>query len=243
MRKLGLLFFLLIGTAGIAAANGLTVNLQFENVGPGFSDGRVYVYPYNFSINSSSTLTPLVCDDLLDDISFGESWTANVNNMADILKGGLGQMRPPGGLQPDAIKAYEDAAWLYQQLILPSHFNNTDAVAINRAIWALFTDSSTSPVDPYTVISTPPNPPTPEEVWFDAAEANTAGLSIDAAITEFSDVQFYTPVAGSWPSNSGRPQEFIGTRVPDVTTQTVPEPSTLLLLGAGVLVLGFLRLK
>src|SRR5215831_17004115 len=145
MRKLVLLFFIILSTAGLAAADGLQVTLTFKNVGPGFNDGRVYVYPYNFSINGSNVETPLVCDDFSDDISFGESWTANVYNMTDILKNGKGQMRPSAGVQPDTIRAYEDAAWLYQQLILPSNENNADAVAINRAIWALFTDTDTAP--------------------------------------------------------------------------------------------------
>jgi len=82
---LGLALFLCL-FVGQAFANS-TVNLTFVNVGPGnVAPTGVYAYPYNFSINGSTTLTPMMCDAFNNHISFGESWTANVHS---ILQGGM----------------------------------------------------------------------------------------------------------------------------------------------------------
>ena len=64
-----------------------TVHLTFVNVGPGnIAPTGVYAYPYNFSINGSTTLTPMMCDSYNNHIGFGESWTASVHG---ILQGGM----------------------------------------------------------------------------------------------------------------------------------------------------------
>ena len=64
-----------------------TAQLTFVNVGPGnIAPTGVYAYPYNFSINGSTTLTPMMCDSYNNHISFGESWTASVHS---ILQGGM----------------------------------------------------------------------------------------------------------------------------------------------------------
>lgn len=55
-----------------------TVTLTLENVGPGNNSGGVYTYPYNFSIDGSSTYTSLMCFDYTDEIYVGETWTATV---------------------------------------------------------------------------------------------------------------------------------------------------------------------
>jgi len=57
------------------------VNLSFVNVGPGNTAGGAYAYPYNFSINGSGTLTPMMCDAYNNHINFGESWTADVHSI------------------------------------------------------------------------------------------------------------------------------------------------------------------
>ena len=117
--SLGLCFFL-----GQAFANS-TVNLTFVNVGPGNTAGGVYAYPYNFSINGSTTLTPMMCDAYNNHIEFGESWTANEHS---ILQGGM------FGTSGQALMDYKAAG-----LIFLSVLNGTVSGSLgNEAVWALF---------------------------------------------------------------------------------------------------------
>ena len=117
--SLGLCFFL-----GQAFANS-TVNLTFVNVGPGNTAGGVYAYPYNFSINGSTTLTPMMCDAYNNHIEFGESWTANEHS---ILQGGM------FGTSGQALMDYKAAG-----LIFLSVLNGTISGSLgNEAVWALF---------------------------------------------------------------------------------------------------------
>jgi hypothetical protein len=84
-RKFALFLFAVCLLAGQAFAD--TVSLKFVNVGPGnVAPTGYYAYPYNFSINGSSTLTPMMCDAFNNHITIGESWTANVHS---ILQGGM----------------------------------------------------------------------------------------------------------------------------------------------------------
>jgi len=55
-----------------------TVTLTLENVGPGNNSGGVFTYPYNFSVDGSSSYASLMCFDYNDEIYFGETWTATV---------------------------------------------------------------------------------------------------------------------------------------------------------------------
>lgn len=119
LASLGLCFFL-----GQAFANS-TVNLTFVNVGPGNTAGGVYAYPYNFSINGSTTLTPMMCDAYNNHIEFGESWTANEHS---ILQGGM------FGTSGQALMDYKAAG-----LIFLSVLNGTVSGSLgNEAVWALF---------------------------------------------------------------------------------------------------------
>ena len=212
MRKLiACLFFLSIATY----AHAETVTMKLVNVGPGYNDGQYYVYPYNFSINGSASLTSLMCDDYVDDINFGESWQAHVYSMTDVIANGKGQMNPvsSGSLaykygQTDK-RAYEEAAWLYMKLM--ANVTSANAVDINHTVWALF---STTPYNNNAnVIS-----------WFNQASAATAGMSDAQAESFFANVRIYTPISGTQ-SEGGRPQEFIG----------VPEPASITLLMIGLL--------
>jgi hypothetical protein len=54
-----------------------TMTVTLESVG-GQTSGPDYVYPYNFSFNGSTELTPLMCISYESEIYFGESWTATL---------------------------------------------------------------------------------------------------------------------------------------------------------------------
>ncbi len=213
-----LLAVAMLGTSVYSHAD--TANLTLVNVSPGYNDGSFYTYPYNFSINGSSVLTPLICDDFVDDVYIGETWTATVSNINTIEANG--QMGPAAGslaglAGQSKLKAYLEAAYLYNKLY--TNLNATTSVEINHAVWALFSAT------PYNAAS---------QALFDEANLNTSESNTAA----FSDIVFYTPVArtqmlnGSPVTggpNNGRPQEFIG---------KVPEVSSLALLGFGLLGLG-----
>jgi hypothetical protein len=211
-----LLVVIMFGTAAYSHAD--TVSLTLVNVSPGYNDGSFYTYPYNFAIGDTKVLTPLLCDDFIDDVYIGETWTATVSNINNIVANG--QMTPVAGslaFGQTKLKAYLEAAYLYNKLY--TTLDASSSVNINHAIWALF--SSTS----YNAASA---------ALFAEANANTS----ESDTSMFSDIVFYTPVAGtqmlngsavtSGP-NGGRPQEFIG---------KVPEVSSLVLLGFGLLGMG-----
>ena len=94
-----------------------TVTLTFVNPGGQSSDG-IYVYPYNFSINGSPTLTPLMCLSFTQEIYQGESWQA-------IFEPVLGNTQ------------YEEAAYIFSQATAPGASSDTIAEA-QWANWVLF---------------------------------------------------------------------------------------------------------
>jgi PEP-CTERM motif len=123
--RIGLLACLgLCFSLGQAFANS-TANLTFVNVGPGNTAGGAYAYPYNFSINGSTTLTPMMCDAYNNHIDFGESWTANVHG---ILQGGM------FGTSGQALLDYKAAGLIFLSVLN----GNVSGSLGNEAVWALF---------------------------------------------------------------------------------------------------------
>jgi hypothetical protein len=218
---------LAIVLAVIVLGNGVyahadTVTLELTGVGPGYNDGSYYVYPYVFSVNGAGSVS-MVCDDFNDEIYMYETWQANVYTLAQVLSGtpGDGQMNvSSGSLATTRSQAYIDAAYLYQQLVLPANNDQTDAVNLNHTIWALFAGD------------TGYNSDAGVQYWFTQAQTYAAAAYASGSLN---NVDFYTPVAGTQPSGDGTPQEFIGT--------SVPEPTSLALLGVGLIGLGVISRK
>src|ERR1700751_3493757 len=143
-----------------------TVNLKFVDVGPGnVAAGNVYAYPYNFSINGSSTLTPMMCDAFNNHISVGESWTANEHS---ILQGGM------FGTSGQALMDYKAAG-----LIFLSVLNGTISGTLgNEAVWALFSG----------------NIPGSNDAAVQALMSQYPGLAGNAPNSAFKGIMVYTAV-------------------------------------------------
>ncbi len=96
-----------------------TMTLTLESVG-GQTSGPDYVYPYNFSFNGSTTLTPLMCVSYENEIYFGESWQATMVPVT-----GSGNVR------------YVEAAYIFSLANAPGASTTTVAEA-QWANWELF---------------------------------------------------------------------------------------------------------
>ena len=153
--------------------------LQLVSVG-GESAGGEYVYPYNFSVNGSSTLTSLMCLDLNRSITFGEKWNVSVSAIP---------------LDSSATSAkYRADAWIYSML---GKYSDAD---IQYAAWSIFdpTDVSNSSANDATVQSLASQGMT---------MAQDQSL---IASNFFSQFQLYIPTSDQTGWTAGTPQEFLG---------------------------------
>jgi hypothetical protein len=203
------LVLLLLAAATAASANSVSLTI---NNGGSITDGGVYVGPYNFTSNGQSL--HLICDIFQNEVDPPETWTASTGTIGSAGTGLLGSL---------SSTQYLEVAWLVEQMF--SAPNAQTIADIQWAVWDI-SDAGTcgtgvSNCDPY---GTPSNPngnaadPTGINGWVTAAGLNHGNAS------SYSNLVVYTPVNG-WPPSDGVPQEYIG---------RVPEPGTLLLLGAGL---------
>ena len=225
MRKLGLLVVILLMLASLAGAD--TVTMKLVNLGPGAaggpnSSGGVYVYPYYFSINSSSTLVPLLCDTFDKEVSVGESWTATVTRLSDYL----GMLTPLASTGLTKAQAYGEVAYLMS--LMGTNPSSPLAASVNYAIWGLFSQNALSS-SAYASSGA-------------AAKKSLADANLGNLTTSFlNNFLVYTPVNGTQ-SQGGPPQEFIGIDPsvpqfpnPPTGNAPVPEPASLMLVGTGLM--------
>jgi len=176
--------------------------------------GGVYVGAYTVTINGVST--QVVCDDYADESYIGETWTATENALGTLTG-------TKWGSQTNATQGYDEMAWLFNQMFSTT---NTQTIAdIQYAIWAVFDPGALSAISGTDLANA--------EWWL-----TQAGLQSFYA-GEFSNIVIYTPNTSYPISCSGQscantpPQEFMA-------YVATPEPSTVLMLGLGMLSLGFL---
>jgi hypothetical protein len=135
-RTMWLLSLLLLLTP-LAHADG-TTTMQFTGVN-GANDGYYFVSPYTGTMNygtSTAQTVGLFCDDINNDVSIGQVWTANVTNL---VSGNLSNTRYGSSTNPNysnpaaALILYEQGAWLVSQF--GSH--TSDYVSLQYALWDL----------------------------------------------------------------------------------------------------------
>jgi len=163
-------------------------------------------YPsYPWYFEINGVKTDLICDTFNNTNVKGETWDANVTN---ILSG--------QGLFGDKLKHYKAAAIVFSFEL----FDGANAHDAQEAIWALFD---------HGVMKT--------KGWDAGALAiyNAALAAVAKTPLSFYQNYFlYTPIPGTQKcpkdaKSCGTPQEFIG------YMPGVPEPSTLVLMGTGIL--------
>jgi hypothetical protein len=204
MKFARLLGLLMVGTflVPFAYADG-PVTMVFTGVN-GANDTQYYVSPYYGTMNGQ-TVT-LFCDDILNEVTFGQTWQANVTNLATAIIGNDFSQTRYGSVAGSAVLgnpmlAYEEAAWLTTKFAS----NPNDLVNLQYALWDIMNPNSrgVGNLDVQNLL------------WLASQNYGTINLSNFEIVTNVGPL-----------SLTGQVQEFI--------VQT-PEPGTLALLICGLL--------
>jgi hypothetical protein len=139
-RLLGLLLAALI-LIPMAHADGGPVTMVFKSVN-GVNDGQYYVSPYSGTMNGQ-TVT-LFCDDVLNDVNFGQTWQANVTNLGTAIQNNNFSETRYGGVPSslvygNAVQTYQEAAWLTTQF----GSNSSNYKDLQYALWFLMNPNLT----------------------------------------------------------------------------------------------------
>ncbi|HEY6292431.1 MAG TPA: PEP-CTERM sorting domain-containing protein [Terriglobia bacterium] len=215
MRKSAFAFcFALALVLGLGSgAQASTVNVTLLSGGGVIShDGGVYVGPYELRVGNHTVNAP--CDDYFDEIWVGETWKAHevpltASGVSSALFGGYS----------DADHLYLEAAYLTS---LFSKEPTSDYNDIHFALWGLFDPSALSSSN------------------YDAGAAEFLTMAEGASLNfnQFKGWDILVPINDTQ-SRGGRPQEFIIPGAYCPTPTPTPEPASLLLLGTGLLGIGF----
>ena len=205
---------LLLG-ACLLCRSGHADTLNLVSVG-GQSAGGYYIYPYNFSVDGAEATTQLMCLDFDREVTVGETWQVD-------------QVAVPTD-DSATSQDYRADAWIYSQLGQrdPGTGAQYTMAEVQYADWDIFDAGGVSG-----------NPA------FDSTSAYLAQQAMlaanDSALIStgfFSHFSLYIPTANSAGWTDGTPQRFIGE-----AAAVTPEPSSLLLLGSGLIVGGILLLR
>jgi hypothetical protein len=163
--------------ANTASATSVTMTFEYQ-----------HQHNYYFSINGSTTYTPLMCDSYDNYISRGETWTATVS---PFLQGIAGSM-----FGPSMTMDYKAAGLIYKSMVS----GTLTTLQAQWAVWGLFSKHAQ-------------NNPLFTTYGGAATDAAYLILAQSAPNSAYNGLLLYTPL-GAAPGTG--PQEFIGfTAVPE----------------------------
>jgi hypothetical protein len=176
----------------------------------GSGAGASSMYPYTFTVNGGPTTVNLMCLSYENDIELNESWTATIT--------------PITAFAGQDLTNYKEAAYIFSQMGV---YGATDAQWAN---WLLLDPSDQLLLNTVYGLNGVTGLSAADQ---DAINALRAAAPLWVAAnpdsTLYSDLVIYVPTDGSEnPLADGTPQTLIG----DAPT---PEPSSLILLGSGLL--------
>ncbi len=168
-------------TLNLVSATGAAVTVPAAS---GNGTEATVVYPYNFSVDGSSTLTSLMCLNMNDEVTIGETWSVNEQT-----------------LTPASKTAYLEDAWIFAQMgqvnpVTHAAYTNTE---VQLAVWDVL-DSAAASAGAFDATSA-------YLVSQAQTKATTQGALTAGFLAQFT---VYTPTSDTTGWTAGTPQSYIG---------------------------------